>query len=270
LLSIVLIRLMTIAFPQFGHYATDLQTNAPTLDNWSGFFVYQLWECPFYGGLLVAARIFTLRVERSGHLLHQSAAGRSRTEALLDEARLQALQLQIDPNLLLESMKELEQRYRANPQRAERLLEVLVEFLRCAMPGLQVPVSTLDAELQLARAYSHLQHERGVNGAWRIVEDPRVEDPGRRGAPLKFPRLLMLRLLALGGEGGQPTLQVGAEGGQTVLSLHGLSLGISAEFSQQIRTRLQALYGEGFGVESEAPEPRQLRISLQAGSILSG
>jgi len=227
--------------------------------------MYQLWETTFYGSLLVAARNFTMRVERTRHLLHHSAMARSCTETLLDAARLQALQSQIDPNLLLDSMQELDQRYRASPERAERLLEALVEFLRYAMHGLRVPVSTLAAELQLARAFSHLQHERGVESAWRIVEES--EPPS---TPLKFPSLLMLKLLALGGEGGRPMLRVRAESGQTVLSLYGFSLSVSAELRQQIRTRLYALYGERFDVESHLLSAHHLRITLQPISIPSG
>jgi Histidine kinase len=266
LLSIALIHLTMAAFPRLEHYAAELRAVEPTLANWSTFSVYQLWETTFYGSLLVAARIFTVRVERTRHLLHQSAMARSRSETLLDAARLQALQSQIDPKLLLESMQELDQRYRASPERAERLLEALVEFLRYAMHGLRVPVSTLAAELQLARAFSHLQHERGVEGAWRIVQES--EPPSC--TPLKFPSLLMLQLLALGGAGGRPMLRVQAQGEQTVLSLHGFSLSVSAELRQQIRARLYALYGERFDVDSHVLTAQHLRITLQPFSTPSG
>jgi hypothetical protein len=257
MLAIVLIRLAREAFPQFERYAAELRAIEPTWGNWSSFCLYQVWESTFYGGLLVAARIFTLRVERTRHLLHQSAMARSRTESSLDVARLQALQSQVDPNLLLDSMQELEQRYRVSPERAERLLESLVEFLRYAMHGLRVPVSTLGAELQLARAFSQLQHERGVESAWRIVEESTPP-----GTPFKFPSLLMLPLMALSAGGGRPMLRVRAESGQVVLSLHGLSRSVSAELSQQVRSRLYALYGERFQFDSHLSTTNQLRITL--------
>jgi len=226
--------------------------------------LYQLWMTLFYGALLVAARMFTVRVERTRHLLHQSAMARSRAEALLDTARLQALQSQIDPTLLLDSMRELEQRYRKSPERAERLLEALVEFLRFAMHGLRMPVSTLDAELQLARAYSHLQLERGVESAWRIVEEP-----SPLLAQIEFPSLLMLLLMALG-EGGRPMLRVLVHSGRTVLSLHGLSQSVSAELRQQIQIRLYALYGERFQLEFHLPSVHQFSITLQTTPTLTG
>jgi Histidine kinase len=264
-LSITLIHLTTTVFPWFGRYSAELREIEPTWGTWSTFSLYQLWVATFYGGLLVATRVFTVRVERTRHLLHQSAMARSRAEASLDAARLQALQSQIDPNLLLDSMQELDQRYRSSPERAEQLLEALVEFLRYAMHGLRVPVSTLAAELQLARAFSQLQHERGVAGGWRIVEESQPPT-----APLKFPSLLMLQLLALGDDGGQPILRVRAQRGQTVLSLHGFSARVSADLHQQIRARLYALYGERFHVESDLPNPRHLTITLQPISTPTG
>ncbi len=264
LLSIALIRLTTDAFPGFAQYAAAGATQ-PRWANWSTLSLYQLWVTMFYGGLLVAARIFTIRIERTRHLLHQSALMRSRTGALLDAARLQALQSQIDPNLLLDSMQELERRYRASPERAERLLEALVEFLRNALQGLRVPVSTLEAELQLARAFSHLQQERGVQSAWRIVEEPALTT-----TPFKFPSLMMLPLMALGGDGGRPMLRVQARSGETVLSLHDLSRSVSAELRQQISGRLHALYGDRFRFEWHLPAPHLLTITLQPTPKLPG
>jgi hypothetical protein len=265
LLSIVLVRLTTDAFPGFERYVVAAGATRTQWSNWSTISVYQLWETLFYGGLVVTARIFTVRVERTRHQLHQSAMARSRTEGLLDAARLQALQSQIDPNLLLDSMHELEQRYRASPERAERLLEALVEFLRYAMHGLRVPISTLDAELQLARAFSQLQLERGVESAWRIVEESAPP-----GIVFKFPSLLILPLMALSGVGGRPMLRVRAESGQAILSLHGLSRSVSAELSLQARGRLYALYGDRFHFESHLSTPNQLRITLQPTPIPSG
>jgi hypothetical protein len=263
LLSIALVHLTTTAFPAFGHYAAAGATQ-PKWTNWSTLSLYQLWMTLFYGGLLVTARIFAVRMERTRHLLHRSALARSRTGALLDAARLQALQSQIDPNLLLDSMQDLEQRYRASPERAERLLEALVDFLRYAMQGLRLSVSTLEAELQLARAFSHLQHERGVQSAWRIVEEPAPLTT----TPFKFPSLMMLPLMALGGDGGRPMLRVQVQSGETVLSLYGLSRSVSAELRQQISGRLHALYGERFRFECPLSTPHQLRITLHPTATL--
>jgi hypothetical protein len=266
LLTIGLSGLVKALFPQLDRYGAVLRAVQPSLGNWPSFSLYTLWETGFFGALLVAARILAVRAEHTRHLLHESAMARSRAEALLDDARLQALQSQIDPNLLLESMQELEQRYRISPDSAERLLVALVEFLRHAMHGLRVPVSTVGAELRLARMFSKLQQERGIPGSWRVAE----ESSSSASTQLRFPSLLMLQLLALGGDGRQSLLRFGTEGERTVLSLHGLSRTVPAELRRQLQARLYALYGERFQFESDPPAPHQVRITLPAPTLPLG
>jgi Histidine kinase len=216
---------------------------------------FYMWSTLFFGGLLAITYVLTSRAERTRALLHEVAMTRNRTEELLDAARLEALEQQIDPNLLLRCMQELEQRYRIDPDGADRLLEALVEFLRCAMRGLRERVSTLEIELRLARAYALLQHERGVAGVWEV-------EPERLAAtPMPFPSLLMLRLLALGGEAERPTLRTAEEGGAVRLLLVGLARGAPTELRQSLGARLRGLYGERFELEY-APAAGMLAISL--------
>jgi hypothetical protein len=227
-------------FPPLERFAREVGTIEPNRQNWAGLSLFHVWATCFYGAMLVIAYSLTVRSARIRSLLFQSAMSRSRTETLLDAERLQALQSQIDPHLLLDSMQELEHRYRVDPERAERLLETLVDFLRHAMHGLRMPVSTINAELRLAQAFAQLQRERGVQGAWRVIEDTTTDDH------YKFPSLLMLPLLALGGEGGRPLMRIRAESGQTVLSMHGLMRDVSDDLRQTIRARLYTLYGDRF------------------------
>ncbi|HEY4339220.1 MAG TPA: histidine kinase [Steroidobacteraceae bacterium] len=216
---------------------------------------FGLWTTLFFGGLLATTYTLTNRAERTRALLHEVAMSRNRTEEMLDAARLEALEQQIDPNLLLQCMQELEQRYRVDPDGAERLLEALVEFLRCAMRGLRERVSTLKTELHLAKAYALLQCERGVAGVWQIEPEPLPV------TPIPFPSLLMLRLLALGGEAERPTLRTAAEGGAVRMSLVGLACGASTELRQSLCARLRGLYGERFRLEC-SPAAGMLAISL--------
>jgi hypothetical protein len=80
----------------------------------------------------------------------------------------------------------------------------------------------------------------------------------------------MLPLMALGGNGGRPLLRVRAQSGQAVLSLHGLSRGVSAELRQQIQARLYAMYGDRFHFEVQQSTPSELRITLQSTHRQSG
>jgi LytS/YehU family sensor histidine kinase len=251
--------------PSVGRYTREFGITTPLRENWTTLGLYELWVTLFYGALLITTRILTLRSEGIRRLIHQNAMARSRTQALLDDERLQALQAQIDPSLLLDSMQELKQRYRTNPEEAERLLEALVDFMRYAMQGLRAPVSTLFSELQLARAFVHLQRERGVGGVWRVVGEP-SPDP----QAYKFPSLLMLPLLALGGDSRNSVLRVRADKDQAVLSLHGIAQSISADLYQQIRSRLRALYGDRFTLEATSFSQSPLAITLHSNITTKG
>ena len=220
--------------------------------------VYNLWINLFYGGLLMMAYSLTRRRERMRSLLHATAVARHRTQTMLDEARLQTLQRQVDPALLLSAMGELEQRYRDEPDRAERLLETLVEFLRCAMPGLREPISTVNLELRLARAYVKLQRERGFGAGWSI------EESNNEILDARFPSLLMLPLLSLGADGADSLLTTRVANGRVMLTLRGLAREASFEFVHVLRTRLQSLYGESFTVQQDSSTNAQLEITLLA------
>jgi len=154
-------------------------------------------------------------------------------------------------------MGELEKRYRNEPDQAERLLEALVEFLRCAMPGLREPISTVEAELRLARAYVRLQEERGSGSGWSI------EELQNGALQAQFPSLLMLPLLALGADGSNSLLTTQAANGRVTLTLSGIREA-SLDFVQLLRTRLQSVHGEAFTVKRDPSTKTVLEITLIA------
>jgi hypothetical protein len=243
-LSTALSRMTSRLLPSLQSFSRDLGIGTP---DWLDLTLYNFWFCLFYGGLLIVAYRMAMRSERARTLLHESAMERSRTEGILDVERLQALQAQIEPTMLLETLGELQQRYREAPEAAERLLENLVEFLRCATRGLSHPVSTIQTEIVLALAFAELQRERGKEHCWRIVE----QSPETRSSQ-RFPSLLILPLLALGGERGM--LRLSVDGERTTLSLLGLARRLPTDLAQQIRVRLQALYAGQFLLESASSE----------------
>jgi hypothetical protein len=254
-LSTVVQAWMLEVLPAAAAFATQETMPMPPQPLTMSLTVYNLWINVFYGGLLMMAYSLTLRRERVRSLLHANAVARNHTQGILDEARLQALQRQVDPALLLSSMGELEKRYRNEPEGAERLLETLVEFLRCAMPGLREPTSTVDTELRLARAYVRLQEERGSTSGWRI------EEMQSGTLPAKFPSLLMLPLLALGAEGSGPLLTTEAANGRVTLTLRGCR-DAPVDLVQLLRTRLQSIYGEDFALIRDPSTTTALQITL--------
>jgi hypothetical protein len=244
--------------PVSGSYGSPLRP-------WDASGLYHTWIFMFYGAILIAAYLATVRAERTRSLLHESKMARDRIEGLLDAERLRVLQAQIDPTLLLGTMRELELRYRSDPAQAERLLEALVEFLRCAMNGLRIANSTFGAEIELARAFAALQRERGVTDGWRVSNDDSAA-----AAAMPFPSLLMLRLLALSAAGGRPLLRVRDHPDGVSLVLCGLAETVPADLRLQLDTQLSVMYGSRFRLEYSSTRPSQLTLVLQRESFTQG
>jgi hypothetical protein len=241
------------------------RTYGSPLRPWDAGGLYHTWIFMFYGAILIAAYLASIRAERTRSLLHESKIARDRIEGLLDAERLRVLQAQIDPTLLLGTMRELELRYRSDPAQAERLLEALVEFLRCAMHGLRVANSTLAAEIELARAFAALQRERGMADGWRVSDDDAAA-----AATMPFPSLFILRLLALSTEGGRPMLRVRGHPDGVALALYGLTQPVPGDLRLQLDTQLSVMYRSRFRLECSTTEPSQLTLVLQRESITQG
>jgi len=195
---------------------------------------YNLWTNLFYGGLLVSAYVLSVRTERTRALLREAALSRGRTEALLGELRLQEMQAQIDPALLLAGLDEVQRLYPQHGDRADALLERLVDFLRAAMPGLKHRGSSLRAELHLAQAFARLQALMPLGARWQI-ELPR-ELP-----ELAFPSLLLLPIMALAGPNDAPRLVVRLEDARVSLQVQALGCELPAQVELRTRSSLTAL-----------------------------
>ena len=152
-------------------------------------FLYQAWLILFYGGFYVLARTFGQRAESTRAMLADAQIARVKSEMALKDAELRALRGRVDPRFLLRIMEEVDHRYRATPQDADRLLNLLIDMLRQAMPGVRTGHSTLSAEVALARAHCALMSELAPAATtWSIdVADQSEEVP--------FPTMLIVPLI---------------------------------------------------------------------------
>jgi hypothetical protein len=69
------------------------------------------------------------------------------------ESRLAAMQAQVEPQFLFDSLVDIEKLYRRDPAHAAGDLDRLITYLRVALPRLREPGSTIDAEIDLVRAF---------------------------------------------------------------------------------------------------------------------
>lgn len=69
------------------------------------------------------------------------------------ESRLAAMQAQVEPQFLFDSLVDIETLYQKDANRAADDLDRLITYLRVALPRLREPGSTISAEIELVHAY---------------------------------------------------------------------------------------------------------------------
>ncbi|MDR7295885.1 signal transduction histidine kinase [Pelomonas aquatica] len=166
-----------------------------------------------------------LRLARAEHTA--AMAELSRQVSLTE---LKALQAQVEPHFLFNALASLQQLIRSQPATAERFLGELHDYLRLALPSLREPMSTLDREFELARAYLTVM-------ATRLGERLRFDlhaQPGCNDHPL--PPLMLLTLVENAvrhgiepkPQGGRIDLDARREGERFVLEVRDDGVGLQA------------------------------------------
>ncbi len=105
------------------------------------------------------------------------------------EADLRAMQGRVDPDLLFDSLLELDHAYARDPHAGQQALDALIRFLRAALPGDAAAMPTVAGEQELAEAYLALL-------ASRADQSPRLDisvAPETRALPM--PAMLLLPLV---------------------------------------------------------------------------
>ena len=69
------------------------------------------------------------------------------------EARLIAMQAQVEPQFLFDSLVDIEKLYRKDASQAAQDLDRLINYLRVALPRMRESGSTIEAEIDLVKAY---------------------------------------------------------------------------------------------------------------------
>ena len=69
------------------------------------------------------------------------------------EARLIAMQAQVEPQFLFDSLVDIEKLYRKDASQAAQDLDRLINYLRVALPRMREAGSTIEAEIDLVKAY---------------------------------------------------------------------------------------------------------------------
>jgi sensor histidine kinase YesM len=119
----------------------------------------------------------------------RQAAAVAELSRQVSDARLKALQAQVEPHFLYNTLASVQYLVRHDPALADTLLTHLHDWLRSALPQMRTPLSTLGREFALARSYLAIM---GLRLGGRLVVDIRL--PAELEA-VPFPPMMIATLV---------------------------------------------------------------------------
>jgi signal transduction histidine kinase len=217
---------------------------------------HRVGEAPNWFFLLIVAS-FIIKVvaggKRRAEVTANEATKQAETEQLertVLEARMEALQAQIEPHFLFNTLASIDQLIQTDPPRASRMQQSLIRYLRSAMPQMREGGRpTLGQQVNLCSAFLEIMTVRMEGRLQPVINIPE----GLKSAV--FPSMMLQTLvenaikhgLEPKPDGGR--LEISAEIADGQLAVHVLDTGIgfmpNAEAGvglANVRERLQALY----------------------------
>jgi signal transduction histidine kinase len=207
-------------------------------------------------------------------------AEQSNVNRQIVEARLQALQAQVEPHFLYNTLANVQALTEVDPNQANQMTGHLIQYLRSALPKMRESTSTIGQEIELVRAYLNILKMRmgsrlefGIDCAEDLLATP--------FPPLMLPSLVENAIkhgLEPQKEGGRVDVVVTpimtALGKRLRVEVRDTGKGLSDAPTTtgtgvglgNIRERLHALYGDGdFAgkLTLESNEPRGVIATLE-------
>jgi hypothetical protein len=106
-----------------------------------------------YSALIVAVLEFRRRGERSAQVLQAALTAKSQLSRQVLESRLAAMQAQVEPQFLFDSLVDVQATYDRDSAAGADVMDRLINYLRVALPRLREQGSTVQAEVELLAAY---------------------------------------------------------------------------------------------------------------------
>ena len=199
-----------------------------------------------FGGIIYAVLEMAQRRSRTQRELEAVQRRRSTLEHEVLESRLSAMQAQVEPRFLFDTLVDIEALYARDPQRAADNLDRLITYLRAALPRLRETGSTIEAEIDMVTAY--LEVVTAVHGGRPTLTATLADDC----RTCRFYPMLLLPLIQRAvrhPSGVLPesiAIDVRREAGQIIVVLRVALAGGCADDPElaRVRERLAGLYGE--------------------------
>lgn len=217
--------------------------------------------------LLILALVAKFFIERSRAAEREVVSTREEAESQrlsrqLTEAKLQALQAQVEPHFLYNTLANVQALTETDPPRAGAMVGHLIDYLRSALPRMRESTSTIGQELDLVRAYLSILKMRMED---RLSFDITLPEAL---AVTPFPPLMLPSLVENAikhglepvRDGGHIHLSVQERDGRLRVVVADTGRGVAESPAEglglaNIRERLAALYGAEGRLTLEANHP---------------
>ena len=186
------------------------------------------------------------------------------------EAKLSALQAQVEPHFLYNTLASVQALTEVDPRQASAMTGHLIQYLRNALPKMRESVSTVGQEIELVRAYLNiLQMRMGKRLAFEIDVPAELMDV--TFPPLMLPSLVENAIkhgLEPQREGGTVTISASDADGRLRMTVADTGRGFGETVGTgvgltNIRERLAALYGDAGRLTLEAREPHGVAATIE-------
>jgi Histidine kinase/Histidine kinase-, DNA gyrase B-, and HSP90-like ATPase len=189
------------------------------------------------------------------------------------EARMAALQAQVEPHFLFNTLASIDHLIETDPPRASTMQKNLITYLRATLHKMRESTTTLGREADLITAYLEILKVRMEERLSVTIDVPK----GLRSA--SFPPMMLQSLVenaikhGLEPSSEAASLGVHAEVNDGALRVTVADTGIGFDANNRatsgtglglanIRERLELLYGSAARLEIEANQPRGTRVTL--------
>ena len=235
-----------------------------------GFFVstFTLWTAL---GALGYWFFSSIRADREARCRLADAECRQQAlQAQMCEAQLTALQAQIEPHFLFNTLANVKRLYETAPDQGREMLASLINYLRAALPAMRESGSTLGRELELARSFlTILKMRMRERLDFSIDHDPSLANA--RVPPMVLPTLVENAIkhgLSPLPEGGRIDIHARREGDDLLVEVCDNGAGFSGSTGAGVglantRSRLSALYGARAKMTLTAGTPRGVTASIR-------
>ena len=223
-----------------------------------------------------AAILFFGSREKIARLQMEAAEEKARAESVARQAmqaQLQLLQAQIEPHMLFKTLANLQGLISFDPDRAQLLLDQLIQYLRATLSSSRAESTTLEQEFSLMQAYlglmsirmgARLRFTLDLPAALRQIKvppmllQPLVENAIQHGLEPKI-------------EGGHIHVQASTDGGVLLLTVSDDGLGLDHPGQTKgtqlgvanIRERLRGMHGDAASLSLDADTPAGVIARLQ-------